>query len=254
MNDHWRTSFNWDSLGSERRGRLKRQLDRTCIVERTALKLFRRWASILVLASVAGCFSPSEPVPTGLRDYLDALRNERYRDAYDATQLPDLVKGFGPGSSLTFEHFEAFYEATPLTGYSVQEVTRLRTRSIDQPKGQETPFFEVDITLEYGERRSREVITVLGEVLPRVQVEPDRLFLRLPRGTEHITVDGVQTRVRRARIFDGSRAYPVLLLRGRHIIEAGGATATIDTAPVRVIAGDASLEREGDQSSIVRLG
>lgn len=197
----------------------------------------------VVLGIVApGCFAlGSEPVPKALREYLEALREGDYESAYRRTQLAELSKNFGPGAALSLEHFRAFHRANPLRRYEVEKVTRLDRRSVERADVPGTAFFEVDVDLTGPRGKRREVFTVDGEVLGTVNVEPDRVFVRGRTKIASLVVDGVKTAVRERVVLEAVRAYPVLLLSGRHVIGAAGDAVTIETRPLSVVSGHARV-------------
>ena len=209
-------------------------------------------ALLCSLALLASCRGPGAALPEGVRTYLDALVADRHRQAYERTELSDIASSFGTGAALSLEHFEAFYEANPVKAYAIEDVTKIEQRSIERANQPGTPYYIVDVRLTIGGRTSRETLSVLGDILPRVQVEPDRVFLGLPSGTRSILVDGIETPVRSARVGD-RRAFPVMLLRGAHQIDVGDRRIRIHTDPLRVLAGQASIERPDRAPAIVRL-
>ena len=195
-------------------------------------------AGVLALM-LSACVGTGEPVPKALRSYLDALRHKDYRSAYDVTQLPEIVHSFGPGASLSYEHFAAFFANSPLRKYVVVHVTRLDRRSDLTPQQPGTPFFEVDVDLTYPSGTHRETFTVEGEVLGRLTVEPDRILISAGRALAAVKVDGVETML--GRVGGSSPVYPLLLLNGRHSLVVGSSIVVIQTTPLRVLEGSARV-------------
>lgn len=141
-----------------------------------------------------------------------------------------------------------------MRGYSATDVTRIESRSIEAVDRPGVSFYEIDITLRFAGSERAETMTELGDVLPRVQIEPDRLFLALPPGTTAVEVDGVKTTVSGVQVPDHGEVFPVLLLKGEHEIRVGAVTAVINTGPLAVVSGDGEVVRDVDQAGIVRIG
>jgi hypothetical protein len=210
----------------------------------------RRRAAMIVLASALvasapGCFAlGSEPVPKALREYLEALRDGDYASAYRRTQLAELSDAFGLGAALSLDHFRAFHRANPLRRYEVDTVTRLDRRSVERADVPGSAFFEVDVDLIGVRGKRREVFTVDGEVLGTVNVEPDRVFIRSQKKIVSLVIDGVKTPVRERVVLEAIRAYPVLLLSGRHVIGAGVNAVTVETNPLSVVGARAHVSTD----------
>jgi hypothetical protein len=197
---------------------------------------------LLVLIAGSACVGTGEPVPRALREYLDALRRKDYRTAYDLTQFPEILHSLGPGASLSYSHFAAFFSKSPLRRYVVSHVVRLDRRSEETPQQPGTPFFEVDVDLTYPNGTHRETFNVEGEVVGRLTVEPDRVLLSPGRALSSVKVDDVQTNLARAQ--GGSPVYSILLMNGRHTLVVGASIVDIQTTPLRVLKGSARVVRK----------
>jgi len=201
----------------------------------------RRLVVVALVLLAAGCSRlGSDPPPKALVAYLDDLTAGNLREAYDRTQLEQIM--VGAGASLSFEHFEAFYRANPVTSYAITRVTRLELRTSDAPTERGSAFYDVEIELRFGDRAQTETVTVEGEVLPVVQLDPASVFVRIPGGAESVLIDGVETTPAASpAIEDG---YTFLLLRGSHELALDGRTVAFTADPLTVVAGDARIEGE----------
>jgi hypothetical protein len=116
----------------------------------------------------------------------------------------------------------------------VSDVTRLDRRTIDTVGQTGTPYFVVDITLRQRSGTIDTTISVDGEVLGVVEIDPVPVRVRAPAGP--LLVDGVAAPEREA----GERT--LLLIAGAHRIGAGPAEVAFTTPPLTVTSGAARVE------------
>lgn len=209
--------------------------------------MIRRLAASLALAlACAACLNASEPIPKVVDEYLNALRSGDLRAAYDRTVLEDLLE-FNPGSALTFEHFEAYWRSDPLTGFTVTNVAKLEQLSTEAP-GERSPFFVVDVELTQESGTRSESLHLEGRVIPKVQLDPDPVLVRLPKGDVRVEVDGVAVAPRRS-----GRFVPLLMLRGRHVLRVDGDATTIVTDPLTVVSGQGRVVDDPERFAYIAL-
>lgn len=181
-------------------------------------------------------------MPEALRTYLDALIAGEHQTAYDRTGLRRLATTSDEAATLSFAHFRAFHLGDPLESYAVSEVTKLDRRSIDTVQQAGSPYFVVDLTLKHRSGTIDTTISVDGEVLGVVEIDPIPVRLRLPP-TGVLTVDGVAATVPDAgtRQRSGPREHTILVLAGAHTISIGSASVRIRTSPLTVVSGPATI-------------
>ena len=188
---------------------------------------------LLVLGlGIAACSADAE-APEALVSYLDALVQGNVQQAYERTQLAQ-IGSFTRAAALSQEHFTAFFEADPVTGYDIGRVVAFR------PEGQD-PFWEVEVTVRSSTGTRVEDFQIEGEVLGVVTVEPVVLLVEVPdRGVPTISVDGISVDVSDARLAAKDRTWQVLILNGRHRLAVGDRTVEFMTSPPQVITGEGS--------------
>ncbi|HVL32700.1 MAG TPA: hypothetical protein VM600_03865, partial [Actinomycetota bacterium] len=161
------------------------------------------------------------------------------------TQLDDNASFFGPGASLSREHFEAFFKANPLRSYEILEVVRLEQRTIEAPTEKGSARFEVEAKLHYEDDSVvRQHYSIVGEVVPTVEVEPTLVSVRDARGApdrDVVLVDGVQTKVVTRDDAPFANVFTLLVLPGRHRVSVAGRELEIRTEPLRVLSGSATV-------------
>jgi hypothetical protein len=175
-------------------------------------------------------------VPRPLSRYLEALRAHDYPRAYALTQLAELVRTFGPGASLSEQHFAAFYGAHPIVRYRVGHIARSEVRSIDAVGTRGTPYFEATVSMVDRDGARDETFIVEDD---RVQVEPARVFVTGFADPANVTIDGVPALLGR-RAPNGT--YTLLLLRGSHRLRDGSIEVAFATSPLSVLSGPAVVE------------
>lgn len=173
-------------------------------------------------------------MPEALSTYLDSLIAGEYEKAYARTGLGALSKTSGSAATLSLEHFSAFNRADPLKSYAIRKVTKLDRRSINSVTEAGTPYFVVDLTLQQRSGGLETTISVEGDVVGVVEVDPVPVRVRVPAG--ELLVDGVAVPDRAA----GERT--LLLMNGAHSIEAGAGAVRFDTSPLEILDGPAVIE------------
>lgn len=178
-----------------------------------------------------------------MRTYLDALIAGEHQAAYDRTGLRQLATTSAEAATLSFPHFRAFHLADPLESYAVSEVTKLDRRSIESVQQTGSPYFVVDLTLKRRSGTLDTTISVDGEILGVVEVDPIPVRLRLPAAGP-LSVDGVPAPGRdddvRGRA--GPRERTILVLAGAHTISVGSTTVRISTSPLTIVSGPATID------------
>lgn len=175
-----------------------------------------------------------------MRTYLDALIAGEHQAAYDRTGLRQLATTSAEAATLSFPHFRAFHLADPLESYAVSEVTKLDRRSIESVQQAGSPYFVVDLTLKRRSGTLDTTISVDGEILGVVEVDPIPVRLRLPAGGT-LSVDGVPAPGREDETRAGPREQTILVLAGAHTISVGSTTVRIRTSPLTIDSGPATI-------------
>ena len=201
----------------------------------------------LALVASACVGGGSEPIPDVLDRYLRLLQDGDVGTAYELTNLDRIAPQ--RGAALSLEHFEAFYRSNPLEGYQVAKVYRLERRTVEAFEETGSPSFVIDLDLLYEPGPSRETYYVEGEVLPKVEIEPDQLVIRAPADASY-RIDGVA--VDPLPSADGDLSF-IVLLRGRHQVEIEGAVFTVDTAPLTIVDGPARVVETDGGRPVIEL-
>lgn len=187
---------------------------------------------VFAIAASACSPGPGEPTPPALRDYITALEQERFDDAYAMTQLDEIADAFGPGAAVTREHFVASWEAHPLESYEITEIIRLRKRDIDD-FGEGDPYFETMVVLTTDASSWTASIGIEGEIVGTVIADAYPLRIQGGRAGAEVSVDGVALDVGP----DPQGALHLLLLGGRHEIVIGTRRLIVDAEPLAVLEG-----------------
>lgn len=204
------------------------------------MMLRRVLLALLLLMSGACRSAPSEPTPEGLVRYLDALAEGDLEAAYRLTQLDDLAASFGSGAAIDEKHFAASWERHPLTGSDVTEVIPLRKRDIND-FGAGDPFYETVVRFETETSSWQEEIAVEGDLSPTVVVGVYPIEVTgVPRRAS-VSVNDIPLDARIGR--DGT--LQLILLGGRHEVTIDDRTLELDTAPLAVTSGAATIPDEG---------
>lgn len=184
------------------------------------------------VASTACSAGPGESTPQALREYITALEQERFADAYALTQLDEIGEAFGPGAAVTREHFIASWEAHPLASYEITEIIRLRKRDVDD-FGEGDPYFETMVVLSTDASSWTANLGVEGEIVGTVIADAYPIRIEGGRSGAIVSVDGVALDVGA----DPQGILHLLVLGGRHEITIGARRLLVDAEPLAVIEG-----------------
>jgi hypothetical protein len=194
------------------------------------------FALLALLVSLVGCNRSKEPPPQALTKFLEAVQEERFEDAYQLTQLDDMVDFAGAGAAITLNHFVAAWTIDPLQSYEITEVIALSKRDIED-FGAPDPYYETMVRFVTEATSWTSNIAIEGSIVGTVIVDVFPLKIEgAPRSSE-VFVDGVPLEVEVGK----DATVDVLTLAGRHSLSFDRQEVIFDAEPLTVVEGPASI-------------